>query len=411
MTARLWGTFLAFVTLAPAVAALSAQEPVAATGVEQDTTYGCIVCHADKRRAFRMGVHSDRGMRCHDCHGGNPDSYETATAHRGRFLGAPTKVQIVQLCSSCHADPDRMRQYGIPTGQLAEFRTSQHGRLLLERGDTNAPTCTDCHDAHTILPPTDARSSVYPTNIPGTCGTCHENEQLMARYGLSTSQLRDYREGAHGKAIFEEQNFAAPTCVGCHGSHAALPPKVTEIVHVCDHCHMTLGRALYEGPHGQPALAGTIPGCLACHSNHGTERVPPDSISELCLGCHAADSRPADLGLQIEERIVGAGEELQRAAEAIDEMERTGHNVSDSRFRYEAALTEYRQLAQVQHSLNLDHLDDLERQVQSNTGLIRATAEAHAEEEWEHKLILVPVWFLVLSVLVLGWFKWRDLGR
>ena len=92
-------------------------------------------------------------------------------------------------------------------------------------------------------------------------------------------------------------------------------------------------------------------------------------------------------------------------------MERTGHSVADSRFRYQSALTEYRQLAQVQHSLNLERLDDLDRQVRSNTGLIRATAEAHAEEEWEHKLILVPVWFLVLSVMVLGWFKWRELRR
>ncbi|MGD2134961.1 MAG: cytochrome c3 family protein [Gemmatimonadales bacterium] len=397
-------------TVAPpaAEAQITAGQGVVA---EYDSTYGCLLCHADKRRAFLQGIHSERGIRCHDCHGGNPESFETAPAHRGRFVGVPTKVETIQLCSACHADPDHMRQYGIAADQLAEFRTSRHGELLLGRGNTDAPTCTDCHDAHTILPPTDARSGVHPTNIPATCGTCHEDETLMGRYGLPTDQLRRYREGAHGEAVFERHNFASPTCIGCHGSHAALPPKVSEIVHVCDHCHVTLGRAFYEGPHGEPALSGAIPGCLGCHSNHGTERIPAEEIAALCTGCHPADSRQAQLGVQIQERVVSAADALHEATEAIEEMERSGHNVADERFRYQAALTAFRQLAQVQHSLDLEQLETLELRVRSNTGVIRGTAEARAEESWEHKLILVPVWFLALSVLALGLFKWRELGR
>jgi DNA-directed RNA polymerase subunit RPC12/RpoP len=106
-------------------------------GVEErqvsDTTYGCLICHAEKRRSFTMGIHSERGIQCHHCHGGNPASFERGAAHRGGFLGDPNKLETVQLCSSCHADADQMRQYGLPAGQLAEFRTSRHGRLLLER--------------------------------------------------------------------------------------------------------------------------------------------------------------------------------------------------------------------------------------------------------------------------------------
>ena len=25
--------------------------------------YGCLICHADKRRAYRLGIHSERGVR------------------------------------------------------------------------------------------------------------------------------------------------------------------------------------------------------------------------------------------------------------------------------------------------------------------------------------------------------------
>ncbi len=379
--------------------------------VSQDSTYGCIVCHADKRRAFSQGVHAERGIRCEDCHGGDPSQYETPAAHRGRFVGSPTKRETVELCASCHSDPNQMRQYGLSVDQLAEFRTSRHGQLLMEQRNRDAPTCTDCHHAHLIRPASDARSEIYPSNIPGTCAVCHENASLMAKYGMPTDQLERFTVGAHGVAVFEKRNFAAPTCIGCHGSHAALPPAVAEITHVCGKCHVLLARAFYEGPHGEPAQAGGLSGCVGCHSNHGTERIPPEQIGELCTTCHDAESRMAAVGFEIEEQVGRAGEELAAAAVAIDEMAANGRETADDRFRYQAAFTAYQQLAKVQHSLDLEQLEELGREVRSNTGIIRATAEAYAEERWEHKLVLIPVWFLALSALVFAWFKLRELGR
>ena len=380
------------------------------TQIVSDTAYGCLICHADKRRSFRSGVHSERGIRCHDCHGGNPRGYETATAHGGRFVGTPTKRGIVAMCSTCHADPNQMRQYGLAADQLAEFRTSRHGELLLEQTNDDAPTCTDCHDAHLILPPEDARSNVHPTKIPATCGACHQDAQLMGKYGLPTDQLRRYRAGAHGIAVFDEQNYAAPTCIGCHGSHAALPPKVTEIAHVCGDCHVLLARSLYQGAHGEPALNGAIPGCLGCHSNHGTERVRDQDVAESCLACHEAGSQMAMLGQELEDRILHAGNELEAAAGAINEMVTSGRDVADERFRLRAARSAFRQIAHVQHSLDVGQLDDLGRQVRSETERIRATAEQWAEHRWERKLWLAPIWFLTLAGVALAWFKWKELG-
>lgn len=383
----------------------------AVQAADQDSTYGCLICHAEKRRSFTLGVHSERGLKCHDCHGGNPDSFERATAHGGRFLGSPDKFQTIDLCSSCHSDPNQMRQYGIPSDQLAEYRTSMHGRLLLEQRNTDAPTCTDCHDAHTILRPEDARSNVYPTNIPATCARCHQNVELMAKYDLPTNQFEEYRASAHGIAVFERSNFAAPTCMGCHGSHAALPPGVTEVVNVCERCHVLIGQAFNQGPHWGPSGADGLPGCLGCHSNHGTERVAPDSITFVCADCHESGSRAGLMGAELQEDLVRAAESIALADSSIEQLLSTGSKVTDERFRYQTALTNYGQMALALHSLDLDVIDDLSRRVSSNTELVRATAEARAEARWEHKLLLVPVWFLALSAMTFVWFRLRDLRR
>lgn len=231
----------------------------------------------------------------------------------------------------------------------------------------------------------------------------------MAKYGLTTDQFELYRESAHGVGLFERQNFAAPSCVGCHGSHAALPPQVTEIANVCGQCHVLVRRAFDDGPHGAAAQAGALPGCTACHSNHQTERVPSDAIAETCVECHDAESRAARLGVEAEELIVAAENDLHAAAEAIGELVVAGWQVSDLQFRYQTALTDYLQIAEFQHSLDVEQLEDLGRRVGSISRDIRATAEVSAEQRWEHKLLLVPVWFLTLSAIVLGWFKLRGL--
>jgi hypothetical protein len=399
---------------APARASASVPSPLVAQQQEFsiDPNYSCVACHTEKRRAFLLGTHSERGIRCHDCHGGDPSAFDQATAHSGAsYEGTLDKMATVELCASCHSDPDQMRQYGLPVGQLAEYRTSRHGHLLLEGRDLNAPTCTDCHDAHTILPPNDARSNVHPTNIADTCADCHEDEALMGRYGLGTDQIETHRVSAHGVALYEKHNFAAPTCVSCHGSHAALPPAVTQIADVCGQCHVQVRRAFYSGPHGAAAQAGALPGCTACHSNHGTERVPPDRIAATCTECHEAESPAALVGVEIEEQVIRATQDLRSAEEAIHELIRAGRRVADARLRQQTALTAYMQISQAQHSLDLETLEDLSRQVGSISRDIRATEEVAAEHRWEHGLILIPVWFLTLSAIVLAWFKLRALRK
>jgi len=376
-----------------------------------DSTYGCVVCHAEKRTAFVLGVHAERGIKCHNCHGGDPSQFALPAAHRGNFTGKPSKAATVALCGSCHSNPDRMRQYGLPSGQLAEYRTSRHGRLLAS-GDQHAPTCTDCHDAHTILRPDDARSTVFPTNIPTTCGRCHEDRRLMAPYRLATDQVALFRRSAHGVALFQDQNFAAPTCVGCHGSHSALPPAGNEVVTVCARCHQLVGQAFDRGPHARASQTGKMKGCLACHGNHDTEGVPTDRITSTCARCHAAGTRALALGANIQKSAAQATADLQAADSAIRRLTRAGVPIGDAQFRRRTALTAYLQIAQAQHSLDVERLEELGRRVKSISRDLRSSADAAEERQWEHKLMLVPVWFLALAAVALAWLVRRTLeGR
>jgi hypothetical protein len=400
---------LAGVLPGPSVASSSSR----AVGPQQSATatqsYGCLICHADKRQATGLGVHSDRGVLCHDCHGGDPTAFETAPAHGGDFKGALDKLESLSVCASCHGDPDEMRQYGLPADQIAELRTSRHGQLLLDDHNFDAPTCSDCHDPHATLRADDARSEVYPTNISETCAHCHEDESLMSPYGIPTGQVEAHRESAHGKALYEDQNFAAPTCIGCHGSHAALPPAVSQISNVCGRCHQNVRRAFDLGPHGRLEGRDAPLGCTSCHSNHHTERVPTDRVAETCAGCHEPGSAETTLGEEVQQVLLRAEGEMERAEEALHELARGGHEISDEQFLLRAAHTEFRTLETVQHTLNLEQMGDLERLITSASLDIRGKAEVSAEERWERKLFLLPVWFFGLGIVFLAGSRLRRL--
>lgn len=54
-----------------------------------------------------------------------------------------------------------------------------------------------------------------PENIAQTCAKCHDNEELVARHGLSTRAVFSYGETFHGKAAgFLSERI--PDCLDCH---------------------------------------------------------------------------------------------------------------------------------------------------------------------------------------------------
>jgi predicted CXXCH cytochrome family protein len=147
---------------------------------------------------------------CHPAHDIRPPTDPESSVY-------PTKV--VDTCGRCHADPERMAPYGIPTDQVEAYKTSVHGKKLLEDGDVSAPVCNDCHGNHGAAPPGLA-------SVRNVCGQCH-------------SVMADFFDQSGHEEIFDEADM--PGCVTCHGNHGIQQPadsllgvKANEI---CAQCH------------------------------------------------------------------------------------------------------------------------------------------------------------------------------
>jgi len=117
------------------------------------------------------------------------------------------------------------------------------------------------------------------------------------------------------------------------------------------------------------------------------------------------------LGEEVEQVLLRAESEMERAEEALHELVRGGHEVSDERFRLRAAHTEFRTLETLQHTLDLEQMDDVARLIASASLDIRGKAEVSAEERWERKLFLLPVWFFALGIVFLAGFRLRRISK
>ncbi len=263
----------------------------------------CISCHLEldgelqaPAAAFAEDIHNQPGLGCVGCHGGDAaadDPDEAMSPARG-FRGAPKSPQVPELCGKCHADPTFMKRFApnVPTDQLAQYRTSVHGKRAAA-GDTKVAVCSSCHGAHGIWRASDPRSPVYPTHVVDTCAKCHADATYMAGYGIATDQVAQYKESVHWHALTEGNDLSAPTCNDCHGSHGATPPGVESVSHVCGTCHPRNMELFIASPHGAAFAELDLGACEACHSNHRIVHPDDDwlrpSDGGVCLQCHSAD--------------------------------------------------------------------------------------------------------------------------
>ncbi len=399
-------TFLILGLALSAPVQLSSQETMAGYLQEE---YSCIMCHTEMRSDFLEGVHSNRGIQCTDCHGGDPTQFEADQAHTNGFSGGLTKSQSVDLCLSCHGDIPEMRQYALEPVTRDEFLISHHGRSLLLEGNDQAPACHDCHGAHAIYPMVDSRSPIHATQVSRTCATCHSNPDRVPA-GYPTDQFTEWAGSAHGTALSEELNNRSATCASCHGSHSALPPGVQEIPNVCGKCHQLVRQAYFSGPHADLAsVVGREGGCLGCHANHATEMPPLSQIGEICLGCHEESSPAGVIGLQIQEQIAHAQAAGERAHQATELMIEAGERTGDLQIRLQTLDTHQKEILVQAHSLDPTVVDELARRISSLSQEIGERAETVEEHRWERKLLAIPLWILVLSGVLLALRKRRHL--
>jgi Ni,Fe-hydrogenase I cytochrome b subunit/nitrate/TMAO reductase-like tetraheme cytochrome c subunit len=215
----------------------------------------CARCHADVALSeeFRIPVHlpveaylesvhgravtaGRRAAVCSDCHG----AHDVLPSNDPR---SPIwRSTVPDTCGKCH-------------GAIAEtFRQSVHGQALA-KGVREAPVCTDCHGEHRILAPTDEDSPVFAANIPGeTCGRCHGDTRLSAKYGLPLDKVSAFQDSFHGLALRAGQ-LAVANCASCHGVHDILPssdPRShvshARLAETCGQCHPGAGSRFAIGP-------------------------------------------------------------------------------------------------------------------------------------------------------------------
>lgn len=270
----------------------------------------CLTCHKDREddtgpsHLISRDIHFQNGLSCSDCHGGDAtlDDMDDVRKSAG-YRDVPNHLQVPDFCAQCHSDAAYMRSHdpSLPTDQLDKYKTSVHGQRLFGQRDVKVANCVSCHSVHQIGDGKLPHSSTHATNVPATCGKCHADKEYMAEYNISTSQLEDYTQSVHGKALLERKDLGAPACNDCHSNHGAAPPGHESLAAVCGNCHVFQMELFDKSPHKVAFAANDFPMCETCHSNHKIEK-PHDSMvgtgaDAVCANCHSVDDGTRAFGV------------------------------------------------------------------------------------------------------------------
>jgi len=380
----------------------------------------CVDCHstlegkqAEMAAQWQRSIHAERNVSCVDCHGGNPagTTVDEAMNPAAGYIGAPAKADIPALCASCHADVGQMRQYDLPTDQYAKYQESTHG-VLLAQGDTNVATCYDCHGGHQILKANDPGSTVYPANVPTLCSGCHSDKTLMAPYNIPTDQYELYRKSVHGEALIDNQDFRAPTCATCHGTHGAAPPGFNEVDNVCGSCHTATQDHYVKSAHGKVESG---PKCVTCHGDHDVSK-PSEAMylgadSKRCGSCHPDDSPTGFKVTQTYDFISSAAKAYDQADASVKAARGLGMLVAPQESLLRDANTQLVTARASQHELNVDQAFELTNKATEAAKTAQAGAEAAIQETvFRREAMVVAVAAIALTILALVLLK-RQLDR
>jgi hypothetical protein len=351
----------------------------------------CVTCHAaltsDARlsapvEAYAQDVHAAKGFGCVSCHGGDAEEMGMNSMDPARgYIGVPPRQDIPLVCGRCHSDADFMRRYNpsVRVDQVAEYRTSVHGHRLLERGDTNVATCSGCHPAHLMKPPSDPTSSVNPLNVAETCSACHASAELMEPYGIPSDQHEKYQRSVHWEMMSVEGDLSAPTCNDCHGNHGAAPPGVSWVGNVCGQCHSVMAELFAGAEHSRVFAMLGRPGCATCHNNHEIVRAGDELLglgeNSACSMCHSESSAGGQVATEMRVLIDSLRLASATADSILARAEHAGMQVSQAQFDLNQANTSLISARAAVHSFSVDSV-----RTQVDAGL-EIAGQAHVRGE------------------------------
>ena len=390
-----------------------------------DKPNSCVECHKQMEGSVRGpatlsadDIHIQRGLSCADCHGGDSTATdpEAAMDPAKGFVGKPTHQEIPQFCARCLADPAYMRKYNpnLPTDQYAKYLTSQHGKRF-SQGDPDVAVCTSCHDAHGIRSKKDPESPVYPTNIPGTCASCHTDASIMERHGLPVTQHWEYSQSVHGQALLFRGDRAAPHCASCHGSHEAARPGAIAIGNVCAQCHALTRDLFAKSPHKAAHEALGLPECEVCHGNH-LIRKPTDEMlgtgpDALCAKCHEPGSAGYVTAGKMREAIERLKTQVAGAKVVVTEASQLGMDTSEAEYGLREATTKLTQARTYIHSFSATALEPIVSDGVREAQRAKGQGE-QAVHEFRFRRQGLWVTLIIIGLLIGGLLlKIRDLER
>jgi hypothetical protein len=258
----------------------------AAPGMQTTLPSGEVLYLTVNPLVYDSSVHGERGMLCIHCHTnitGYPHPEITVStrrdlslqlyrascihchpAHYGAVLDSVHQValagghQEAAICTDCHGthniqEPDEPRSRSSQMCELCHaeifelYKSSVHGAALLGEGNPDVPACIDCHQVHNI---TQAATSEFHLFSPDICAGCHADEELMAKYDISTDVFDTYVSDFHGTTVLLFQSIAPgqetnkPVCIDCHGVHdmRAVDDPESQVIKenllaTCQKCH------------------------------------------------------------------------------------------------------------------------------------------------------------------------------
>ncbi|MCE1188970.1 MAG: cytochrome b/b6 domain-containing protein [Ignavibacteria bacterium] len=263
----------------------------------------CAQCHNQQSARYSNSAHAaarENGIKdapaCINCHK-EQVSFKS-------FQQDTVKAKLAQekLCLSCHLNSPEVRErFSFTRSFIDAFENSVHGQAL-RKGNTKAPGCPDCHDAHMVQSKMDRSSRIFKANIPQTCAKCHP--KIAA----------EYNESIHGAAI-KKGNFDSPVCTDCHGEHNILrhndpnsPVSYKNVSEkVCAQCHSSVKLSQKYGIasdristfkdsyHGLALKGGSaaVANCGSCHGVHNIKSSSDSSstvfkgnLAKTCGKCH-----------------------------------------------------------------------------------------------------------------------------
>lgn len=316
-------------------------------GLWAQTKSSCLDCHQNlpeplgvTAEKFAEDIHSQKGLTCVSCHGGDPtsDDPEKAMSRAAKWKGKIDRRQVPKLCASCHANADLMKTYSpsIRVDQFQQYKTSVHGKKWAA-GDAKVAVCTDCHSVHDLRSPSDPRSTVHPTNVAATCARCHADADYMKSYGISTDQFSSYNRSVHHDAMVVRGDLSAPTCSTCHGNHGAAPPGVESVVNVCSTCHVLQAQLFEKSPHQAAFSKAGFPGCVTCHSNHEIKHPSDEMIGTgshaVCVECHTQGDAGYNTAADMKAKLTELDSALTSSNSILNTAEREGMEVGEAKLQ------------------------------------------------------------------------------